>query len=77
MKVKPMMTWSASEKKLRLFRLILERGTVGDGTGYSACFSVALVRKMFVFKRISSDDARIVILGLSFHYMRSYGGRFA
>lgn len=77
MKVKPMMTWSASEKKLRLFRLILERGTVGDGTGYSSCFSVALVRKLFVFKRISSDDVRFVILGLSFHYMRSYGGRFA
>ena len=76
MKFKRIMRWDSREKKLRLFRIIWNRGEVGDGKGFSACFSVALVRKLFKFDTTIYDQVRVVIFGLSLHYMRSYGGKF-
>lgn len=75
MKLKPIMTWSPSERKLRLVRLIWERGTVGDGKGYSAFFSLALMPRLFLVER-TFFKFRVVILGISLHWRRSYGGRF-
>ena len=75
MKLKPIMTWSASDRKLRLLRLIWERGTVGDGKGYSAFFSLALMPRLFLIER-TLFKFRVVILGISLHWRRSYGGRF-
>lgn len=77
MKIKRLMTWCKQERKLRLFRIIWERGTVGDGKGYSAMFSVSLLPKLFSFERGDLlPRIRLVLLGLSLHYKRSYGGRF-
>lgn len=62
----------------RLFRILWERGTVGDGEGYSAKFSVALSPVLFSFiERDAVTDWRMTILGVRLHYCRSYGGRFA
>ena len=75
MQLKPVMTWSAAEHKARLFRVIWERGTVGDGKGYSAKLAASLVLKLAEWKRYA-DGWRVTVIGLSLHYRRSYGGRF-
>ncbi len=75
MRFKPVMTWSAGEGKARLFRVIWERGTVGDGKGYSAKLAASLVLKLAEWQRYS-DGWRATVVGLSLHYRRSYGGRF-
>lgn len=77
MQFKSVMTWSAAESKVRLFRVIWERGIMGKG-GYSACFSVALVPKLFSWGRdwFSANGWRLIVLGISLHYRTSYGGRF-
>ncbi len=51
MQLKPVMTWSAEERKARLFRVMWERGTVGDGKGYSAKLAASLVLKLAEWKR--------------------------
>lgn len=75
MQLKPVMTWSAEERKARLFRVMWERGTVGDGKGYSAKLAASLVLKLAEWKRYA-DGWRVTVIGLSLHYRRSYGGRF-
>jgi hypothetical protein len=74
MKLKSVMTVSKPEKKVRLFRLIWERGTVGDGKGYSAKLAVSMVPILVQFRRYS-DGWRAALAGLSLHYRRAYGGR--
>lgn len=76
MRFKPVMTWSGAERKARLFRVTWERGAVGDGKGYSAKLAVSLVMKLAEWKRYA-DGWRVTVAGLSLHYRRSYGGRFA
>lgn len=68
MKLKPVMTWSPEEAKIRLVRVIWAQGT--------CCLSLALVPKLFAFARFAGHRTRIVVLGVSFHYRRSGGGRF-
>lgn len=75
MRFKKVMTWDPQESKLRLFRLMWERGVMGSG-GYSSCLSLALMPKLFSFARIAGYRCRLVVFGLSMHYRRSYGGRF-
>ena len=75
MRLKPVMTWSKEEGKARLFRVMWERGTVGDGNGYSAKLAVSLVLKLTEWNR-NADGWRITLAGLTLHYRRSYGGRF-
>ena len=75
MTLKKVMTWSPVERKIRLFRLMWERGTVGDGKGYSAKLAFSLVPRLAGWKR-ELDGWRATIAGLSIHYRRSYGGRF-
>lgn len=76
MKLKPVFTWSSRERKLRLFRVLWERGKVGQaGGGYSAKCAVALVPKLWgLYCQI--DEWRVTLLGLQMHYLRSYSGRF-
>lgn len=75
MKFKSVMTWRSAERKVRLFRVMWERGTVGDGKGYSAKLAASLVPKLMEIKR-QADGWRATLAGLSLHYRRSYGGRF-
>lgn len=74
MKLKPMFTvdqfW-----RVRLFRIIWERGVVGDGQGYSAFFSVSLEPRLWRHERPLYGWA-YTILGLRLHYQRSYGGSY-
>lgn len=76
MRLKPMFTYSPRERKVRVARLIWERGNVGDGKGYSAFLSLALMPRLFRIER-SPLRLRVVMLGVSLHYARTYGGRFA
>lgn len=75
MKFKKIMTISKRERKVRLFRLIWERGIMGQG-GYSAFLSFGLMPKIWQWNRNSPSEALFVIFGIVFHYRRSYGGRF-
>ena len=66
------------QRFLRVARVVWDRGTVGDGTGYSAKLSFALDPQMFRwFERDATTDCRFTFLGVRVHYCRSYGGRFA
>ena len=59
----------------RLFRVMWEKGIVGDGNGYSNMISVAVHPKLFAFER-HSYAWMLILLGLRIHRKRSYGGRF-
>lgn len=88
MKVKPVFTWSPSERKVRLFRIIWdvpENALYGDERlarmrervpqAYSAMVSFSLVPRLF--KRVPTTDGfDITVLGLRAHHKKSYGGRF-
>mgnify|MGYP001273019180 FL=1 len=76
MRFKPVMTWSAVERKARLFRVMWERGTVGDGKGYSAKLAASLVLKLAEWRRYA-DGWRLTLAGLSLHYRKNHGGRFS
>jgi hypothetical protein len=74
---KPVMTWESRKRKFRLFRFIWERGTVGDGKGYSAFFSVGIVPRLFGLEsKPHVNEWRATLAGITLHYRRSYGGRF-
>lgn len=73
----PVFTYSHYEKKLRLFRIAWERGIPGDGEGYSNGWSISLIWKWpGFFAMHTPHNWRVTILGLSIHYLKSYGGRF-
>lgn len=79
MVLKPVLTYERGSRLLRVGRLMWERGTVGDGKGYSAKLSLALWLSRYGICRCwrEEDGGWIVsILGIRFHYVRSYGGRF-
>lgn len=73
MRVKNVMRYDPRQRKLRLFRLLWQVGTVGDGDGYSAKLSFALVPKLFGW----SDEFfgwRLTLLCVQVHHLRAYGG---
>lgn len=76
MKIQRVMRWDPVAKLLRLGRLIYDRGTVGDGKGYSAKLSLALTSRLLRFRR-EFRGWIVTVLGVRVHYCRSYGGRFA
>jgi hypothetical protein len=72
---KHVMTWSPSERKVRLFRLVfrgLHRGIGGNWLG-KAFLSVSLVPHLLRCRR-GEQGWELVICGLRLHYKRSYGG---
>ncbi len=76
---KPVLRWDKTAKLFRVGRLMWERGTVGDGKGYSGKLSFALWLSKHGLCRCWKEEGRdwiVSILGLRFHYERSYGGRF-
>ncbi len=80
--VKPFAVYDSTQRKLRLGRIIWERGEWGmkkpDGTciPYSFMLTLALRPKLFSFRR-ESDQIRVTVLGVSVNYHWSAGGRFA
>lgn len=71
LRVKGVFRFDEIQRHLRLFRVMWERGVVGDGHGYSAKLAVGFRPKLFHW-----DDGRLTIFGLRIHYCRSYGGTF-
>lgn len=73
MKLKPVFRYDPRQHKLRLFRLLWTRGTVGDGRGYSAKLSVSFVAYAFGWTR-EYFGWRVTVMGLQFHHLRAFGG---
>lgn len=61
------------QRLIRLFRLMWQRGIMGNGVGYSAMFSVGLYPRLFRWER-SRDEWRLWFCGLRLHWQRSFGG---
>lgn len=76
MRAKPVFRADEIQKHYRLFRVMWERGTPGDGTGYSVKLSVALAPRLLGWTREGRADWFLFLAGLRIHYARSYGGRF-
>lgn len=75
MKIKPIFRYDYIQGKFRLFRLLWNRGTAGDGSGYSAALTVAICRPRIKFWREDSGWG-FNFLGLQVIRHRSYGGIF-
>jgi hypothetical protein len=73
--LKRVMRYDSDNRMFRLFRIMWERGVVGDGNGYSAKVSLALTPRLFRWQR-EGDGWLLTFFGLRLHYRRSYGGRF-
>ena len=66
--------WDGCGRVLRLTRVMWERGTVGDGRGYSAKLTLGLRPKLFE-RGEEGCGWLLTVAGLRLHYQRSYGGR--
>lgn len=77
MRIKRVMRFDEIQRHFRLFRLMWERGTVGDGSGYSVKLSVAVEPRLARFGRDATHDWLVTLFGVRVHYARSYGGIFA
>lgn len=75
-KLKVIRRWSPSERIYRLLRIIWQRGTVGDGKGYSAMFTVSFCKKLFSIQRDQSSGLGFyfILLGLRIHFQKAMGG---
>lgn len=76
MKLQRVLRLDRTAKLLRLFRIIWDRGDVGDGKGYSNSFSVALTPTLLRFRR-ECDGWIATVFGVRIHRQWSWGGRFA
>lgn len=77
MRIKWVFYWDTIQGFLRVGRLMWERGTPGDGSGYSVKLSFALDPRIFQPLRTDAlSDWRLTVFGLRVHYCRSYGGVF-
>lgn len=72
MKVKLILT--RDKWRVRLFRVMWQRGVVGDGKGYSCAFSVGLYPRVACWRREPRDEWRLWLCGIRFHFERSFGG---
>lgn len=72
---KSVMRYDSSQRKIRLFRVIRNVGVVGDGKGFSQKHAFALRLKLFGFWR-GLDEWRLTLLGVEYHNVKSFGGRF-
>lgn len=75
LRAKIVMRHDEIQRHFRLFRIMWETGTVGDGRGYSNMVSVAIQPKLFTWTRCWGSWM-IVIFGVRIHRKRSFGGRF-
>lgn len=67
--------YDPGNRLLRIGRVMWERGTVGDGQGYSVKLSLGLRPTLFRWRR-EGDGWLLTVLGVRPHLRRSYGGRF-
>ena len=76
LRAKIVMCYDEIQGHFRLFRIMWETGTGGDGHGYSNMVSVAVHPKLFTWTRCGGSWM-VVIFGVRIHRKRSFGGRFA
>lgn len=77
-RVKRVLRLDGIQRHFRLFRVMWERGEVGNPNGgYSAKLAVGVAPKLASYHRDATHDWLVIIFGLRVHYSRSYGGRFA
>lgn len=81
-RVKRVLRLDTIQRHFRLFRVMWERGIVGDGKGYSAKLAVGLEARLLRWEtsyrvREPRHDWCVTLFGVRIHYARSYGGRFA
>ena len=74
LRTKRVMRWDRDFRCFRLCRVMWQRGTVGDGRGYSVILSLALRPKFVGWRLWDGRECEATILGLRVHYQRSYGG---
>lgn len=75
LRVKWVGRYDPSARMVRLGRIMWERGTIGDGEGYSAKLSLALRPVLFGWSRTAYPEWMLTVAGLRIHYQRAYGGR--
>jgi hypothetical protein len=73
--LKPVFRYDPTWPKLRLFRIMWNVGTVGDGKGYSRKLAFSARPKLLAWQR-SLDEWRVAVLGLEVHSVTAWGGRF-
>lgn len=76
LRLKTVMRRDEIQGHFRLFRIMWERGIVGDGIGYSNMLSFALQPKFFAWHHEAVGFWLVVICGLRVHRKRSFGGIF-
>lgn len=67
--------FSRPEKMLRLFCAVKNVGKVGDGVGFSRKTTLAIVPRIFAFRR-EREGWKLTILGIRIHRVKSFGGIF-
>lgn len=77
LRIKRVLRSDEIQRHFRLFRIMWEVGTVGDGKGYSAKLAFGLRPRFFERERECGKAFLFTILGLRVHYSRSKGGIFA
>lgn len=77
MKIKWVGRYDPGLRALRLGRAMWQRGTVGDGNGYSVKLSIALQPAVLRWRRDAGREWCLTLAGVRIHYQRAYGGIFA
>jgi len=62
-----------SDGVFRVARIVWQRGTVGDGKGWSGKLSLGFTRKFFIFRKTWAR-CEICIAGVRIHFLRAWGG---
>jgi len=73
--VKPVLRFSKRDKLFRIFRVVYNKGNVGDGKGYSAKVSLALMPVLVGFRK-ELFGFTLCFLGFRLHHKKAYGGYF-
>lgn len=73
--IKPIFTYSKTEKKTRYFAVLWNVGVPGDGAGHSNRVSLSWIPCLFKREQEYRGWA-ITLLGWRIHYQQSFGGRF-
>lgn len=62
---------------IRLCRVVWNRGTVGDGRGYSCKLSLGLSPYMFYYANGREiHSLMLIVCGIRVHFQKSFGGIF-
>jgi hypothetical protein len=72
LRVRRVLRYDPHQRLVRVARAVWQRGTVGDGRGYSAALSLSLCRVPFDWHR-EWNAWFLVVAGVRLHYRRDWG----